>query len=113
MGIPLEAEAFSSSSVEHWQQLAGTRIQIGAAVDKGRGRPLSSYFARLGDGEQAPLPAPYEEIWVVLRGTVVVICGERTVSAGPGDMLLVPPESPGHVHAVGDVELVGVSVPAH
>lgn len=107
------AEAFSPDGVDHWQQLGETRIHVGAAVDKARGRPLSAYFARFGDREHAPLPAPYEEVWVVLRGTVVLTSGDREVRAGPGDLVHVPPESPGHVRAEGDVELVGVSVPAH
>lgn len=104
---------FTSAGIEDWQSLGDHRIQLGPVIEKAEGGPLSAYYARFGAGETAPLPAPYAEVWVVVAGAVSVHTRGRTVSAGPGDILHVPENSPGEVRADEDTELACVSVPAH
>ncbi|WP_152361219.1 cupin [Microlunatus speluncae] len=83
------------------------------AIEAAEGGPLSSYSAFFGAGERADLPAPYDEVWVVIRGRLVVGEPGSTVTATAGDHLHVPRDSPGEVEAIEDTELVCVSVPAH
>jgi mannose-6-phosphate isomerase-like protein (cupin superfamily) len=37
---------------------------------------------------------PYEEIFVVEEGDVLFTVGDYTVEAGPGDVIVVPPDTP-------------------
>lgn len=98
----------------------GAGVQVGArqiiimpAVEKSEGGPLSAYSARFGRGERADLPAPYEEIWVIVSGRLRIRNGNTDVTAGAGDYLHVPERSPGEVVAIEETTLVCVSVPAH
>ena len=37
---------------------------------------------------------PYDETWVVIDGTLSFQSGEESLSAGPGDIVIVPPGVP-------------------
>ena len=37
---------------------------------------------------------PYDEIFIVQEGTVLFTVGDEQVEAGPGDILVVPPNTP-------------------
>jgi quercetin dioxygenase-like cupin family protein len=37
---------------------------------------------------------PYDETWVVLDGTLTFQAGDERFSAGPGDIVIVPPDAP-------------------
>lgn len=37
---------------------------------------------------------PYEELFLVLEGEVTFLAGEKEAQAGPGDVVVVPPETP-------------------
>ena len=89
------------------------RIVMTPAVEAAEGGPLSTYSAFFGAGERADLPAPYDEVWVVIRGHIVVGEPGREVSAVAGDHVHVPRDSPGEVEAIEETELVCISVPAH
>ncbi|WP_026116770.1 AraC family ligand binding domain-containing protein [Nocardiopsis valliformis] len=104
---------FSPSRVGHWQGMDGHAIQIGPLIEKAEDGPLSAYYARFGRGETAALPAGYAEVWVVITGALTLRTGGRTLTAGPGDLLHVPEDSPGELTADEETELACVSVPAH
>lgn len=104
---------FSPAGVEHWQGLDGHAIRIGPLIEKSEGGPLSAYYASFGEGETAALPAGYAEVWVVLSGSLTLHTGGRVLTAGPGDLLHVPEDSPGELTADEATELACVSVPAH
>lgn len=88
-------------------------IIIDPAVERTEGYGLSAYSALFGSGERAPLPAPYEEVWVVVQGRLRIRTGEEVLVAAPGDYLHVPKNSPGEVEAMERTRLVCVSVPPH
>lgn len=94
-------------------RLGDREIAISPGVEQADGRGFSAYSAVFGRGEQAPLPAAYEEVWVVLRGRLRIRNGDRTITATAGDYLHVPENSPGEVEAIEETALVCVSVPAH
>ena len=37
---------------------------------------------------------PYDETWVVIDGNITFQAGEEELTAGPGDILIVPPDTP-------------------
>ena len=37
---------------------------------------------------------PYDETWVVIEGHLSFHAGEETLAAGPGDIVIVPPDTP-------------------
>ncbi len=90
-----------------------SRIEISPGVGAEEGLPFSAYSAQFGAGETAQLPASYEEVWVVVSGQLQIRSGGLELTAGAGDYVHVPPDSPGVVEAMVATTLVCVSVPAH
>jgi mannose-6-phosphate isomerase-like protein (cupin superfamily) len=37
---------------------------------------------------------PYDETWVVIEGNLTFDSGEEQLRAGPGDIIIVPPDTP-------------------
>jgi mannose-6-phosphate isomerase-like protein (cupin superfamily) len=37
---------------------------------------------------------PYDETWVVIEGHLIFRAGDQQLEAGPGDIVIVPPETP-------------------
>jgi quercetin dioxygenase-like cupin family protein len=37
---------------------------------------------------------PYDETWVVIEGTLTFQSGHERIAAGPGDIVIVPPDTP-------------------
>jgi mannose-6-phosphate isomerase-like protein (cupin superfamily) len=37
---------------------------------------------------------PYDETWVIIEGQLTFQAGEEQLDAGPGDIVIVPPETP-------------------
>lgn len=102
------------TGVQDWtEQFGGRAIFITAAVSAAEGGPLSAYSAHFAQGEQADLPAPYAEVWVVLRGWLAIDDGVAVKMVREGEFLHVPANTPGRARAVEDTTLVCVSVPAH
>ena len=104
---------FTRELNDHSVQFGERQIWVTPAVEASEGGPLSAYSAHFGQGEQAELPAPYEEVWTVLSGQLRVSCGPSVSLVHSGEFLHVPEDTPGWVEAIEDTELVCVSVPAH
>ncbi|WP_116951464.1 cupin domain-containing protein [Jiangella endophytica] len=105
--------AFGTATNDRTIRFGDRRIFVTPAVEKTDGGPLSAYSASFGRGEHADLPAPYEEVWVVLRGALRISGDGVDVVVRAGDFVQVPEQSPGRVEALDDTLLVCVSVPAH
>ncbi|ACQ81574.1 hypothetical protein Bcav_3331 [Beutenbergia cavernae DSM 12333] len=101
------------SALANGPRLGDRRITMTPAVEASEGGPLSAYTAHLGRGERADVPAPYDEVWVVVSGRLRIVGPGGVVTAGAGEYLHVPRETPGELEAVEDTTLVCVSVPAH
>ncbi|GAA1182571.1 cupin domain-containing protein [Nesterenkonia xinjiangensis] len=104
---------FTTDADDRSVPLGDRRIWITPAVEASEGGPLSAYSAHFGRSERAELSAPYEEVWVVLRGELRVTGGSSELLVHAGEFLHVPEDSPGQVEAMVDTDLVCVSVPAH
>ena len=105
--------SFGTEKNDRTIQFGDRQIFVTPAVEKSDGGPLSAYTAHFGRGERADLPAPYEEVWVVLRGALRISGSGGDVVVGAGEFVQVPEQAPGTVEAIEDTLLVSVSVPAH
>ncbi len=91
----------------------GERILIAPGLDKDANASMSAYTSFLAAGAVAELPAPYEEIWVVLCGQLRVGDPNDAVIARTGHFVHIPEQAPGVVEAIDDTTIVCISVPAH
>lgn len=91
----------------------GDGILISPALDGDVGGSMSAYTSFFPAGARADLPAPYAEVWVVLRGAVRVGAEGEAVTSRAGDFVHVPEHAPGSVEALEDTTMVCISVPAH
>lgn len=104
---------FSTLDEEGAIRFGEQAIFIRPAVEKSDGRPLSAYTASFSRGERADPPAPYDEVWVVLRGRIRVGEGSHAVEAVAGDYVHVPQNTAGELLAVEETKMVCVAAPAH
>lgn len=63
-----------------------------------------SFFAVVSDpGKRVGLHVhPYSETWMVQEGTVRFSAGSQIVEAGPGDIMVVEPETPPGFENIGE-----------
>jgi hypothetical protein len=93
-----QVRCFTSGGESGPVRFGDRRIAISPAIEAAEGGPLSTYSAFFGAGERAELPAPYDEIWVVVRGQISVGETGRRVRAGAGDHVHVPAGARGFRH---------------
>ena len=69
--------------------------------------PALSFFAVVmaPDKHVALHVHPYTETWFVQEGSVRFTAGSQTIEAGPGDIMVVEPETPHGFRNVGDGDL--------
>lgn len=81
----------------------------GADHDSG----VSFYVSRDGPGDGPDLHThPYTETFVIQHGAVRFTVGEEVVDVGPGDVLVVPPDTPHGFTNVGGEPMHSVNVHA-
>jgi mannose-6-phosphate isomerase-like protein (cupin superfamily) len=62
---------------------------------EGYGTPISFFAVNVGAGQGPVLHRhPYAETWTVTRGRARVVAGELTFDIGPGDIAIVPANTP-------------------
>lgn len=67
------------------------------------GAGLSFFLDRAAPGNGPPLHQhPYAETWIVQRGLAAMRIGDETIRVGPGDIVVVPAETPHRFEALGD-----------
>ncbi|MBF0680967.1 MAG: cupin domain-containing protein [Devosia sp.] len=70
------------------------------------GTPVSFFAVDVAPGHGPVLHRhPYAETWIVLRGRAEVVAGDRVFPIGPGDVAVVPAETPHKFTAIGDERL--------
>ncbi|WP_280460930.1 hypothetical protein [Nocardia carnea] len=101
--------AFTPADVRTWEHIEGG-IRLGSVVGEGYGR-MSVGFTQLDAGTRAPLLAPYEEVWIVTAGTMIVDSDDGSVSARPGDLIALRAASRGELRVEADVEMIALAYP--
>src|SRR5690625_721839 len=105
--------AFTPAPREGSVQLGDHEVFLTPAVQEREGRGFSAYWAFAARSERADLPAPCEEVWVVVTGRLRITSGATVLSVTEGMFVHIPEDSPGQVDAVADTVCVCVSVPGH
>ena len=85
-----------------------TKFANGTVAFEGRpyGGGVSIFLVDAAPGEGPALHVhPYSETWVVRAGTVEMRIAGRTVVAGPGDIIVVPADTPHGFQARGPERL--------
>lgn len=101
------------SAVGDGAAAVGDAVRVVPALTRDAGRPLSAYTAYFPAGARADLPAAYDEVWVVLSGSLRVGAGPHAVTVRAGEFVHVPERAAGIVDALEDTTAVCVSAPAH
>jgi quercetin dioxygenase-like cupin family protein len=113
MAVPRSHARRFSSAIGDDAIRFGDGILIAPALGKDESETMSAYTSFFRKGARADLPAPYDEVWVVLSGALRVGAGSEAVTVRAGDFVHVPEQAPGTVEALEDTTMVCVSVPAH
>ena len=72
---------------------------------------LSFFFTRTPPGAEVGLHVhPYHEVFVLIEGKAVYMRGEESIDAGPGTVIVIPPETPHGFENTGDVPLVQLGI---
>ncbi|HEY2868039.1 MAG TPA: cupin domain-containing protein [Gaiellales bacterium] len=70
-------------------------LQSGNLVGEDHGASISLILDESGPGQGPRLHRhPYDETWVVVEGHVTFQAGDERLAAGPGDVVIVPPDTP-------------------
>jgi quercetin dioxygenase-like cupin family protein len=78
---------------------------------KDHGAQVSFFLSRHAPGEGPGLHRhPYEETFILLGGTATFTVGDETIEADPGNVLIVPPNTPHKFVNSGDGRLQQVSI---
>ena len=95
---------------------ADQRKGVIAAVEFEGGPFAAGVSFLIGDLEPGKGPRlhrhPYAETCIVRSGRAQMTIGEESVLAGPGDIVVIAPETPHRFTAVGDERLVAVCIHA-
>ncbi len=72
---------------------------------------MSFFFTRTPPGAEVGLHVhPYHEVFVLIEGQAEYRRGEDRIEAGPGTVIVIPPETPHGFQNVGDVPLVQLGI---
>ncbi len=72
---------------------------------------LSFFFTRTPPGVEVGLHVhPYHEVFVLIEGQAEYRRGEERIEAGPGTVVVIPPETPHGFLNVGDTPLVQLGI---
>ena len=72
---------------------------------------LSFFFTRTPPGAEVSLHVhPYHEVFVLIEGQAEYRRGEERIKAGPGTVIVIPPETPHGFENVGEVPLVQLGI---
>ena len=70
-------------------------LPSGNLVGEDHGASISLILDESGPGQGPRLHRhPYDETWVVVEGHVTFQAGDERLAAGPGDVVIVPPDTP-------------------
>lgn len=90
-------------------------IRFGDLLDESAGARVDVTFIRWGAGEEGPFPdpLPYDEVFVVTRGSYGVRTDDEEVVAGPGEVIYLREGTTGVYFADEDAEVVAITSPPY
>ncbi|MGW0178057.1 hypothetical protein [Nocardia sp. NPDC003345] len=100
---------FTSGDVREWASIEDG-IRLGAVVEADYGR-MSAAFVEMDVGARAALPAPYEEVWILTAGVMVLEGTEGPVSAHAGQLIHLREATPGAFRVAEDLRMIALAHP--
>ncbi len=95
----------------HLARLGATDVRPGVSRKVFTGDGATLAWTTLDPGHTPrPHSHHYEQIVYIVSGRVRFTVGEESVEAGPGDMLVVPPEVEHYAETIGDEPAVDLSI---
>jgi mannose-6-phosphate isomerase-like protein (cupin superfamily) len=94
-----------------FDDLPGNPDRAKKFVGKEHGSGVSFFLSRHATGEGPDLHLhPYEEVFVIYEGVATFTVGDQSIEAGPGEIVVVPPNRPHKFKNTGDerLRLVGI-----
>jgi ethanolamine utilization protein EutQ (cupin superfamily) len=70
-----------------WAQFGEAQIYIGDVWDEARSTSMGVGYARWEQGEANAWTVSYDEVLIVVSGTITVQFGQESVTAGPGELI--------------------------
>lgn len=108
-------QVFSSDRLATWMHDDEQDIRFGDVLAESDGARMDVTFIRWGAGEEGefPDPLPYDEVFVVTRGSYGVRTGDEEVLARPGEVLYLREGTTGVYFADEDAEVVAITNPPY
>ena len=94
-----------------FDDLPGNPARARKFEGKDHGATVSFFLSQHQPGEGPDLHRhPYEELFVMYEGVATFTVGDAQITAGPGQIVVVPPDTPHKFKNTGDVPLRQVGI---
>jgi ethanolamine utilization protein EutQ (cupin superfamily) len=108
---PTAIQKFSVEDVSDWFQVGNHQAYVGYIADEEEGSNLGLAYIRFRKGVEFDFLWAYDEVAVVIRGTLTVRVGDEIITAGFGESLYMPAGVRGVFDIRTDVEAFCVHYP--
>lgn len=107
-------QKFSSDTLTSWMRDAEQNVAFGDIVGEETGARMDVTFIKWGKGESHEFaPLPYDEVFIVLKGSYTVRTADAELTANPGEVLYLWTGMTGTYSADEDAEIVAVTYPPY
>lgn len=106
---------FSSEELKTWKTDETQKIFFGDVFDEADESGMGVTFIRWGKGESGEFdfPLPYDEIFIVTKGSYTVRTESGEITAVPGEVLYLRAGTTGVYYADEDAEVVAITSPPY
>lgn len=104
-------QTFTTHDVPEWVQVGEHPAYVGYIADEAEGSSIGLAYIRFRAGVSFDFLWAYDEVAVVTKGRLTLRTGDRTVTAGPGEVVHMPAGVPGAFEIDEDVEAFCVHHP--
>jgi ethanolamine utilization protein EutQ (cupin superfamily) len=106
---------FSRTEFRGWREDEEQGILFGDVLDEREAAPMDVTFIRWKAGEDGAFdfPLPYDEVFVVTKGSFTVLTAEGEFTAGEGEILYLVAGTIGVYRSDTDAEIVAITCPPY
>ncbi|WP_166354906.1 hypothetical protein [Phytoactinopolyspora limicola] len=110
-GQPTGIKKLTSADTKTWGQIENTQIFGGEVIEPSDGYRMGAAYWRFDKLDDAPIPAPYDEVWIVCAGALSIRHDGDGVTAETGEVILVPRHTPGVAEGTAGTVVLTVAHP--
>jgi ethanolamine utilization protein EutQ (cupin superfamily) len=104
-------QKFTARDAPEWVQVGDRPAYVGYIADEAEGSDLGLAYIRFRKGVTFEFLWAYDEVAVVTKGRLTLRTGDRTITAGPGEVVHMPAGVSGVFEIDEDMEAVCVHYP--